>query len=53
VSAPSGWGLEPAAPVIVAAALLALAFAAREVAAGALRAAGHDLWQWLKRSARR
>ncbi len=29
--------------------LVALAFAAREVMAGALRAAGDDLWQWIKR----
>ena len=29
--------------------LAALAFAAREVAAGALRAAGDDLWRWIKR----
>ena len=33
--------------------LLVVAFAARELAAGALRAAGQDLWAWAKRWAGR
>lgn len=33
-------------------ALAVLLFAAREVAAGLLRAVGGDLWEWLKRRAR-
>ena len=46
--------LEPSTPLVVGGVVLVvLAFAAREVASGALRAAGHDLWQWLKRHAAR
>ena len=33
--------------------MIVAAFVAREIAAGALRAAGSDLWQWVKRAARR
>ena len=44
---------QPELLVAACAVLVALAFAAREVAAGALRAAGDDLWRWLKRRAGR
>ena len=42
-------------PELVAGGLIVLVvvFAAREVAAGALRAAGKDLWEWVKRRAPR
>jgi hypothetical protein len=54
MSVPAVDALDPSATMVVAAgAVLVAAFVAREVAAGALRAAGHDLWQWLKRAARR
>ena len=47
--------MDPAhpSPAVVAGGLIVLvvAFAAREVAAGALRAAGKDLWAWTKRRA--
>ncbi len=40
-------------PAVVTAPLIVLvvAFAAREVASGALRVAGTDLWAWIKRRA--
>ena len=44
---------QPELLVAACAVLVALAFAAREVAAGALRAAGDDLWRWIKRRGRR
>ena len=45
---------EPTTPIVaVSAVVLVALFVAREVAAGALRAAGGDLWQWIKRTARR
>ena len=41
---------EPSAAQVVAGlALLVVLFMAREVAAGALREAGKDLWRWAKR----
>ncbi len=44
--------LEPSAPVVIGGiVLLVVAFAAREVISGALHAAGHDLWEWVKRHA--
>jgi hypothetical protein len=45
--------LDPS-PALVAAgtAALVLDFVAREIASGALREAGKDLWRWLKRAAR-
>jgi len=46
--------LEPTTPLIVAGIALAIAlFVAREVASGALNAAGRDLWEWVKRHAER
>ncbi len=44
---------DPSTAMVTAGALIVAAFVAREVAAGALRAAGNDLWQWVKRTARR
>ena len=45
---------EPTAPIVAASAVALVAlFVAREVAAGALRAAGSDLWRWIKRTAQR
>ena len=45
---------EPTTPILAGSviALVAL-FVARELAAGALRAAGGDLWERIKRAARR
>ncbi len=41
---------EPSAVQVVAGfALLVALFVAREIASGALREAGKDLWRWLKR----
>jgi hypothetical protein len=40
---------QPELLVAGCAVLAILAFAAREVAAGALRSAGDDLWHWVKR----
>jgi hypothetical protein len=54
VNAPAVDGLDQSAGMVLAAgALLVVAFVAREVAAGALRAAAQDLWQWLKCATRR
>ena len=45
---------EPSAVQVVAGlALLVALFVAREVAAGALREAGKDLWRWARRRAGR
>jgi hypothetical protein len=45
---------EPTTPVIAGGAVVLVAlFVAREIAAGTLRAAGGDLWEWIKRAARR
>jgi hypothetical protein len=47
-------GLDPSPELVTGGLiLLVVAFAARELLAGALRAAGKDLWEWLKRRARR
>ncbi len=40
---------QPEVLVAGCAVLAVLAFSAREIAAGALRAAGDDLWDWIKR----
>ena len=39
--------------VVAGAALLVALFVAREVASGALREAGKDLWKWVKQRATR
>lgn len=45
---------DPPAALVVGGVLLAAAlFAAREVASGALREAGKDLWEWVKRQTAR
>jgi hypothetical protein len=44
--------LEPSAPLVVGGVIAVfLLFLARELAAGALHAAGRDLWEWFKRTA--
>ena len=43
---------QPELLVVGFAVLAAVTFAVREVAAGALRAAGDDLWRWIKRRVR-
>lgn len=43
--------LEPSAPLIVGGVIaVILLFLARELAAGALHAAGRDFWEWFKRT---
>ena len=45
---------EPSAPFVTGGIIVVLAvYVAREVASGALHAAGHDLWRWLRRRAER
>ena len=54
--AADGWPLpaEPSPALLAAGIALALAaFALRELAAGALHAAGRDAWEWAKRRARK
>ena len=42
--------LEPSAPLVAGGiALVVAVFVAREVASGALNAAGRELWEWVKR----
>ena len=54
--AADGWPLPADPPPALLAAGIALAlaaFALRELAAGALHAAGRDAWEWAKRRARK
>ena len=45
---------EPSTPLVAGGIALVVAlFVAREVASGALNAAGRDLWEWVKRHAAR
>ncbi len=45
---------EPTIPMIAGGAVaLAVLFVARELASGVLREAGGDLWDWIKRYARK
>ena len=46
--------LEPSAPLVAGGIAVVIAvFVAREVASGALNAAGRDLWEWVRRRSAR